>query len=524
MVERRSKRERKGPSIHWLLLGINGLVLLLPVAAVLGLKLYQNHLVRQTETSLIGQSVLIGEAWRDRLAEINGGPPDDPSSVRPPGWEDRYAPIDPVIDLADGVLPPVPDPTRSAKRMDGPEWRAGEAIRPLLERSKVFNLTSARVIDREGCVVATSGTWLGACLDGLPEIEQALAGRYGAAARERFSDEPKPALTSISRRGDVRVFTAVPIFSRGEVIGVVWMSRTSMAPLKAAWLNRRPLTIGVLATVLLTALVSLFLARAITRPVRRITAAAEAVARGERRRDLAPAGFAPAEVHALAQALETMKAQLSDRAEYIADFAANVSHELKSPITAIQGAAELLAEEAGEMPAEQRRRFLDNILGDAERMERLVTRLLELARIPSAPESDEELQPASFLEQIAESYGERVRVHAVSVPAVVKINPDHLESAVRNLLDNAVRHGAGQPVDLVAWAADKGQLAIEVRDRGPGIPDQVRERLFERFFTTERDRGGTGLGLAIVEAVALTRGGDVTVVTGPDGTTFTLTV
>ncbi|MBW2277781.1 MAG: HAMP domain-containing protein [Deltaproteobacteria bacterium] len=525
MPTKSTKPQGKGISIRWLLLGVNGLVLLMPVLAVFGLKLYQNHLVHQTETNLIGQSVVIAEVWRAELRRLEGQAPDDPSTVLPPhAADDHFAPIDPVIDLAEDFGAPVPDPTRFAVQMDGLEWQAGEAIQPLLARAKVFNLMSARVFDKHGCIVASSGTWLGACLDGVAELDAALDGRYAASARERYSDEPKPSFASISRRGDVRVFTALPIFADGEVIGAVWMSRTSMAPLKAAWLNRRPLTIGVLATVLLTALISLFLARTITRPVQRITAAAEAVARGERRRDLAPKGFAPSEVRALARALETMKAGLSDRAEYVADFAANVSHELKSPITAIQGAAELLVDEAGEMPAEQRRRFLDNILGDAERMERLVTRLLELARIQSAPEGDDELRPASFLEQIAEGYGERVRVHAVSVPATVKINPDHLESAVRNLLDNAVRHVAGQPVDLVAFAADDGKLAIEVRDRGPGISEQVRERLFERFFTTERDRGGTGLGLAIVQAVAFTRGGDVKVDTGPDGTTFTLTV
>jgi signal transduction histidine kinase len=388
----------------------------------------------------------------------------------------------------------------------------------------VFNLMSARVIDTNGCVVASSGEWLGACLDGVDEVDAALAGRYSATARTRYTDEPKPSFASISRGGDVRVFAGLPIFSGGEVIGAVWMSRTSMEPLKAAWLNRRPLAIGVLVTVLLTALISLFLARTITRPVQRITGAAEAVARGERRRDLAPEGFAPSEVRALAEALETMKAGLSDRAEYVADFAANVSHELKSPITAIQGAAELLVEEAGEMPAEQRQRFIDNILADAERMERLVTRLLELARIRSAPEGDEELRPDSFLEQIAEGYGDRVQLHAVATPATVKINPDHLESAVRNLLDNAVRHGEGKPVDLVAWATDDGKLAIEVRDQGPGIDARNLERIFDRFFTTERDRGGTGLGLAIVQAVAFTRGGDVRVDTGPEGTAFTLIV
>ena len=94
---------------------------------------------------------------------------------------------------------------------------------------------------------------------------------------------------------------------------------------------------------------------------------------------------------------------------------------------------------------------------------------------------------------------------------------------MRNLFDNAVRHGAGEPVDLtVRSAGDK--MAVSVRDRGPGISDGNRARIFNRFFTTERDNGGTGLGLAIVRAVAETRGGDVTFETAADGTTFTLTV
>jgi signal transduction histidine kinase len=524
MSSKSVRKKGRGVSIRWLLLGVNGLVLLMPVLAVFGLKLYQNHLVRQTETNLIGQSVVIAEAWRTELRRIESCEVEGPSDIMPPGAADeRYAPIDPVIDLAGGVRPPVPDPRRFARKMDGLEWQAGEAIQPLLARAKVFNLMSARVLDTEGCVVASSGEWLGACLDDVGEIDAALAGRYAATARERYSDEPPPSFGSISRRGDVRVFTALPIFADGEVIGAVWMSRTSMAPLKAAWLNRRPLTVGILATVLLTALISLFLARTITRPVQRITEAAGAVARGQRRRDLAPAGFAPFEVRALAEALETMTAQLSDRAEYIADFTANVSHELKSPITAIQGAAELMLEEAGEMPEDQRRRFLDNILGDAARMERLVARLLELARIQSAPESTEQVRLGSFLGQIAESYGDRVRLDVDAAPEALTINPDHLESAVRNLLDNAVRHGAGEPVDLVVREAD-GKTAIVVSDRGSGIDAKNRERIFDRFFTTERDRGGTGLGLAIVQAVAVTRGGEVAVDTGPDGTTFALIV
>jgi signal transduction histidine kinase len=92
---------------------------------------------------------------------------------------------------------------------------------------------------------------------------------------------------------------------------------------------------------------------------------------------------------------------------------------------------------------------------------------------------------------------------------------------VRNLLDNAFRHGAGHPVELEVDERG-GRLVIRVRDHGSGISEGNRDRVFQRFFTTERDRGGTGLGLAIVRAVAATRGGDLSFETGADGTTFEL--
>jgi signal transduction histidine kinase len=218
-----------------------------------------------------------------------------------------------------------------------------------------------------------------------------------------------------------------------------------------------------------------------------------------------------------------MTAQLTARAQYAADFAATASHELKTPITGIRGAVELLRDAWDDMPAAQRERFLANIDADAARMQRVVTRLLELARIQNAADATETVAIQPFLSDIAERYDGRVVLDAQAAPAAVAINPDHLEAAVRNLLDNAVRHGGDQPVDLRAAGAD-GRVVIQVHDRGSGISDGNRRRIFERFFTTERDRGGTGLGLAIVKAVAETRNGSVTFDTGPDGTTFTLTV
>ncbi len=514
----------RGLPVGWLLSGVSGLILLSPVGALLVMQIYQTHLVRQTETGLITQSVVVAELYRDRWLEEMGAQGATIDDILPPSAKDvMFAPVEPTMDLGGGLLPPLEDPRRWAGDTSGPSWRAGRAISPLLVRTRVYNLTSVRVLGPDGCVVAASGTWMGACVDDLPEIAQALAGRYTSVARERVSDSPAPPMESISRRGDIRVFTALPIFHRKDVIGVVWMSRTSMAPLKAAYLYRRPLLLGLVGVLLLTAFLSLVFARSITRPLRQITLAAESIARGGAPDRLAWDGFAPAEVHMLGDALFTMTRQLSDRAEYISEFAANVSHELKSPITAIRGAAELLREGVKDMAPSQRERFLANIEADASRMERLVNRLMELARIQSAPAAAQEVDIEDALGRVADGHDGRVTVIIDDCPRTISINPDHLESAVRNLLDNALRHSGDSPV-VISARREGGMVAIEVTDRGSGIDAKNLERIFDRFFTTERDRGGTGLGLAIVKAVALTRGGDVTVRTGPEGTTFTLTV
>ena len=216
-----------------------------------------------------------------------------------------------------------------------------------------------------------------------------------------------------------------------------------------------------------------------------------------------------------------MTAQLSDRADSIREFATHVSHELKTPITGIRGAAELLREQWPEMTEAERARFLTNIDQGAARMQRLVSRLLHLARIQSEPEPVEEIELADFLASLAGSYGEQVRLELGAGPGRLRMHVDHLESALRNLLDNAVRHGGGRPVDIEAERLGE-RVRFRVRDRGAGVRPGIRRQIFERFFTTEREAGGTGLGLSIVRAVAETRGGSLGFETGPGGTCFEL--
>jgi signal transduction histidine kinase len=513
---------RTGPRLRWWLLGANLFVLLAPLVAIVGLRLYDTLLVRQTERQLVAQSVLIAEAWRDQwlLARRLREPP----PFRPPARaDDTFIPIEPVTDLRSGVQPPQPADLPECRPADGPERRAALTVEPLLKRAQVFNLSAARLLDASGCVLATSRGDAGRSLAGLPEVEAALAGRYAAVARERHSDEPLPPVSDVRSRGAIRIFTALPVFSDGKVVAVVRMSRTSLDALTTLWHSRRGLLVAFAGTLLTALLVSLLFGTLIARPLRAIARAADVVAQGGSAEIPEAARWAPAEVASLRASLATMTARLHDRARDVAEFAADATHELKGPITAIRGAAELLREQWSAMDAAQRERFLANVDVDAARMERLVDRLLHLARIGSAPDAAGAVDVASFFGSISERYGGAVRVELRRPPERVSVAADHLHSAVQNLVENAVRYRNGQPVEVTVEGRD-GRLAVQVRDHGPGISAANQARLFQRFFTTCPDEGGTGLGLAIVKAVAERYRGTVTWRTGPQGTTFELVV
>ncbi len=510
----------RGLRIHWLLIGAGGMVLAVPLAAALSLRLYETYLVRQTERQLIAQSVVIGEAWREAWLEAKGETV--VPAFRPPSREsDAFVPIEPLASMSPGGVqaPQVADLPLS---QDGPspERQAGTKLEPMLRRMQVFNLSAARILDSKGCVVATSRGEEGRCMGELPEVQDALLGRYASVVRVRVSDEPLPPVSDVRSRGATRIFTALPLFSEGKVVAVVRMSRTSLDALTSLWHARRSLLLTAGAGVMALLLTSFLFAALIARPVRRLGKHAEEVALGLNSQP-PRLQWAPLEVQQLGEALSTMTQKLQNRALYVAELAANVSHELKSPITAIRGAAELLLEQAENMHDSQRRRFVQNIDADAARMERLVTRLLELARIENAASGSELVAVVQFFSRLCERYGSAVRLNVDAPPPTVNILKDHLLAATSNLIENALRHGKNKIVH-VGISSQGHRLMVQVTDTGSGISEANQKRLFERFFTTERENGGTGLGLSIVKAVADMRAGEISYETGPSGTCFTL--
>jgi signal transduction histidine kinase len=511
--------------IRWLLLGVSALLFVLPALFLAGLRSYTGYLVRRTEEQLLGQGVLIAEAFRDAWRRENGNEKPLPPEERAPTAAARYAPITLLAEHIRELSPSEPAllPAMTPEQRESTAFRAGRALEPLLRRAQVYNLSAVRVLDPAGCVVATTRSDSERCLAALPEVERALGGHYAAALRARVSDEPPPPLESLSRRGDKRLFLALPVVERGALIGVVRLSRTAESGLEWLWKNRLPL-LGIVTLMLGAALFSSFVCAAlIARPLERMALAARRVSTSGAPWRADVVGRAPLELAELGAALRAMTERLASRAEYIAEFTANVGHELKTPLTSIRGAAELLREQWQSMDLTRRDRFLGNIQADAERTETLVRGLLHLARIENQAGSPEPavIRLAEFERALALRYPEHVEITLEPADASITMAAEHLHSAVGNLIDNALRHRREKPV-AVRLAERAGRLVVEVRDDGPGVSPANLPKVFDRFFTTERDQGGTGLGLAIVRAIAEARGGSATCESSPEGTLFRL--
>jgi len=351
-------------------------------------------------------------------------------------------------------------------------------------------------------------------LAGRNEIRAALAGNKATYTRVR------------ERKPGVFLFLAEPI-RFGGVWGCVYLARSTQPVLFELYRIRSGL-IRVLAVALLgTGLVSILLALSISRPLGRLSRAAKRIAMGEQD-VIVPIGGG-GEIRELGEAFAAMKERLDARMRYISDFAADVAHEFKSPLTSIRGAAELLGEGALDDP-DARNRFLRNIDLDVERLDRLVSRLLELSRIEATAEAMRPCDVESLAKRAVErasSPDQPVELKYRAEKSILTCRAMDLETALGNLLDNAVRFSpAGEPVTLtIEGGPEKKLMRFQVRDRGPGIPAAILPRIFDRFFTTDNDRDGTGLGLAIVKSVAETHGGRVFVDSRPgEGATFVLEV
>ncbi|MDB4955729.1 MAG: integral rane sensor signal transduction histidine kinase [Myxococcales bacterium] len=327
------------------------------------------------------------------------------------------------------------------------------------------------------------------------EIKLALAGRYGSATR--FWD----------KQGRVYLFSALPILRDGRVAGVVYLTKSTHDVKLQLFRLRTWLFRMLLATIALTALVSLVLATTIARPLDRLTRRAQRIAA---RQPVEPDRLAERadEIGQLARAVEAMTDELERRARDARTLAADISHEFKTPLTGIRGAAELLRDGATEDP-EARDRFLAMIIDDAQRLDRLVSRLLELARV----EDDRGVELPVDVDALARASTARPWPRPVEVitsgDPIIAGRRAQIVSALDALIANATQHADPDTTVRVMIERHAAALRVTVANHGPALSASARVRVWDRFYSTRVADGGSGLGLAIVRSVALAHAGAV---------------
>jgi signal transduction histidine kinase len=301
-------------------------------------------------------------------------------------------------------------------------------------------------------------------------------------------------------------------------LGLVILA-SGMAGLTVFWsvMGWRPPATSLTA-VAVGLLTSQILAHGMTRPLREMTAAAKAMARGDYSRRVR--ATSRDEVGQLATAFNQMAADLAAADRQRRELIANVSHELRTPIFAVQAVLENVVDGVSDPDT------LRTALAQTERLGRLVTELLDLSRIEAgvAPLHREPFDEAEFLaaavreaEVAAAAAGREVRFTVDAEPGKAVADPVRLHQVIANLLDNAARHSPPGGTVTVSACAEAEHLVVEVTDEGPGIPPDQRARVFERFTRGERagNSGGTGLGLAIAHWVVELHGGTIAVVDKP---------
>ncbi len=513
--------------LRTILIVVNLTVLLLPLGGFFFFRVYENELVRQTEMELISQCAVIASIYKDEMNQLLGsrseyGKPLGNISIHK--VDSYYTPILPQLDLSRGdPMPPRPNGRQPVHPADDLAIQAGQIVSPVMKEAQKTTLSGMKLLDSGGVTIAGQ-TELGLSFAHVEEVKEALQGRYTSVIRQRISDEPTPPLASISRGTLIRVFVAFPILHQKRLWGVVYLSRTPKNILKYLYDEKDKVFLAVSVAMVLALMLVLFTSQTISRPIHQLIGRTRQVAAGN------PSAMQPLEspitqeIEWLSKSFSEMALTLHDRSQYLQEFASHVSHEFKTPLTSIQGAAELLLEHIDEMPKEKQNHFLGNIINDTNRLKRLVAKLLELAKADNLTPSAETTSTDLVFQTLKETFKNRnLSIHLISENDFeVEISSELFETILTNLLNNSEEHGASSVE--ISLARENQELILIFCDDGEGISEANRKKIFTPFFTTKRDEGGTGLGLRIVKTILKAHKGEIRLLDSDRGACLMVTL
>lgn len=489
----------------------------LPIIGVLAARLSSNQFARETERSLISQAVIFAELYAERFMEF-GQTPDFGHILTDAQIEhlsQNYHPVPLNLDLFFGqVSPPRPDPKEPANEPHPIYQAISEPLSQLASSAKKTTLSGYVFLDYTGQIIASSGSTRGS-LGHIDEVRQALQGDTVTLLRYRDDQSERHLLKSISRDTSYRVFVAHPVILDDRVIGAVYLSRTPMDLRKFLFQER--FTLGSVAIFMLfsAAGVGWLMWRLISKPIRDLSSQSRDVASGLKSAPEPMQHYGVRELAELGQNVASMAGTLSERTAAIETYTSHVTHELKSPVTAILGAAELLSDRPMAVSDDRSQKLIRNIQDEGARMNALLSQLRELARVSIRKDPTPSGLSDMFEAAALEFPNHLIRLHA---PEGVRL-PLSMEQGqiiLHHLLQNAFQHGATS-VDITFEAASN---SLVVADNGVGISPRNRSNITEPFFTTRRDAGGTGLGLSIVAAVLKQAGATIDVLAPRKGASF----
>src|SRR6202000_298645 len=305
--------------------------------------------------------------------------------------------------------------------------------------------------------------------------------------------------------------------------GVIYTSRTPSNIFQHFYQERVKFALAALAVVMSPLAIGLVFSRTVTRPMYELIGRAARISRGERDAFQPLKHYGTREFAQLSRSFLGMAEQLSRRSDYIATFSAHLTHELKSPLTSIKGAAELLLESAQSekdtLTRMEQKNFLRNILGDAERLEIMTQRLRELARAETIPQN-EQTELGAVVGGLRSRFPTRAISASGCLDRTIGMSAEKALIVLSPLTDTAGRQNAKNVRPEAASEAKT--IRLTVSNDGDPISAPNREKIFDAFFTTRRDTGGTGMGLAIVKAVMTSHGGSIRLLPAERGAAFEL--
>ena len=424
----------------------------------------------------------------------------------------RQAMEDTLIDTANLLAELASDDMKAGRLADG---RFAAAVASTQQRDvgadihgfdKLRTAYRISVTDARGIVIFDSeGRDVGRDNSKWNDVARTLAGEYGARSSPETPGDTENTVMHV----------AAPIFDEGKIVGVLTVAKPNRSVAPFIERSQRKVRDAGIALLIAALVVGIAVAWWISSQLGRLRRYADAVTRGER----ADVPDAHGEFGVLGQALATMREKLEGK-QYVEAYVHALTHELKSPLAAIRGSAELLDEDSQRMSADERARFIGIIREQGDRLAQMVDKLLALAAVEHRQriELPQALQIAALVDEaVADSFtraqAAQVKLDVASINPALVVQGDGflLRQALGNFIDNAIDFsppGGHVSIDAIN---DGERIQIRVRDQGPGVPDYARTRVFERFYSLARPDGGSrssGLGLPFVAEVAELHGGD----------------